>query len=127
MASFSGRRREFQNRGTLMPRPSSHRQFASALVCGAFLPPHPSPLPEERENRRLRFRQSSALRLVAARDAVFPLLQGEGQGGKPERKCPSSPRPRSEEHTSELQSLAYLVCRLLLEKKKKTIRHTSGT
>src|SRR5205823_12544620 len=27
--------------------------------------------------------------------------------------------PRSEEHTSELQSLAYLVCRLLLEKKKK--------
>src|SRR2546425_3207230 len=41
---------------------------------------------------------------------------------------------RSEEHTSELQSLAYLVCRLLLEKKKKrkhgitpqpdTTRHT---
>src|SRR2546425_4315101 len=29
--------------------------------------------------------------------------------------------PRSEEHTSELQSLAYLVCRLLLEKKKITI------
>src|SRR3989441_3346861 len=29
---------------------------------------------------------------------------------------------RSEEHTSELQSLAYLVCRLLLEKKKK--KHT---
>src|SRR5205823_7718068 len=27
---------------------------------------------------------------------------------------------RSEEHTSELQSLAYLVCRLLLEKKKRT-------
>src|SRR2546425_8924221 len=31
--------------------------------------------------------------------------------------APSS-RCRSEEHTSELQSLAYLVCRLLLEKKK---------
>src|SRR5687767_15993464 len=29
------------------------------------------------------------------------------------------PKCRSEEHTSELQSLAYLVCRLLLEKKKK--------
>src|SRR3712207_8084538 len=28
--------------------------------------------------------------------------------------------PRSEEHTSELQSRQYLVCRLLLEKKKKT-------
>src|SRR2546425_575155 len=32
-----------------------------------------------------------------------------------------SPNPRSEEHTSELQSLAYLVCRLLLEKKKTRI------
>src|SRR3712207_7505946 len=31
----------------------------------------------------------------------------------------SSPRSRSEEHTSELQSRQYLVCRLLLEKKKK--------
>src|SRR5687767_15493406 len=31
---------------------------------------------------------------------------------------------RSEEHTSELQSLAYLVCRLLLEKKKKKTFHT---
>src|SRR2546425_5236456 len=30
----------------------------------------------------------------------------------------SNPKGRSEEHTSELQSLAYLVCRLLLEKKK---------
>src|SRR2546425_5339199 len=53
----------------------------------------------------------------------------------PERPSPQTPRgaaaprdgvgdgqrtPRSEEHTSELQSLAYLVCRLLLEKKKKT-------
>src|SRR2546425_1591005 len=34
---------------------------------------------------------------------------------------------RSEEHTSELQSLAYLVCRLLLEKKKKkNERHIVG-
>src|SRR3712207_7268347 len=31
---------------------------------------------------------------------------------------------RSEEHTSELQSRQYLVCRLLLEKKKKDILHT---
>src|SRR5687767_15279367 len=41
-------------------------------------------------------------------------------------------QPRSEEHTSELQSLAYLVCRLLLEKKKNnklqtTPRRTAGT
>src|SRR2546425_5234514 len=35
-------------------------------------------------------------------------------------------KPRSEEHTSELQSLAYLVCRLLLEKKKKKNRYNSN-
>src|SRR2546423_11740046 len=34
----------------------------------------------------------------------------------------SRPYVRSEEHTSELQSLAYLVCRLLLEKKKTSPR-----
>src|SRR2546425_5523596 len=33
---------------------------------------------------------------------------------------------RSEEHTSELQSLAYLVCRLLLEKKKSEIVDLQG-
>src|SRR2546427_3322994 len=32
---------------------------------------------------------------------------------------PSAPKARSEEHTSELQSQSNLVCRLLLEKKKK--------
>src|SRR3712207_7924951 len=33
------------------------------------------------------------------------------------------PLPRSEEHTSELQSRQYLVCRLLLEKKKSPYTH----
>src|SRR5690348_7081534 len=51
-------------------------------------------------------------------------------GMMPSRSSPSSPRAarcvasnvrsRSEEHTSELQSPVHLVCRLLLEKKKKT-------
>src|SRR2546422_5454012 len=35
-----------------------------------------------------------------------------------------APRSRSEEHTSELQSRLHLVCRLLLEKKKKTYEST---
>src|SRR3712207_7753381 len=35
--------------------------------------------------------------------------------------------PRSEEHTSELQSRQYLVCRLLLEKKKKASMSTAAT
>src|SRR3712207_7166486 len=34
---------------------------------------------------------------------------------------------RSEEHTSELQSRQYLVCRLLLEKKKKTKEDNTGS
>src|SRR5688572_31762711 len=34
-------------------------------------------------------------------------------------RTPPAGRPRSEEHTSELQSQSNLVCRLLLEKKKK--------
>src|SRR3712207_8453599 len=47
---------------------------------------------------------------------------GERGDVHPPRRAPQ-PRPRrklrSEEHTSELQSRQYLVCRLLLEKKKK--------
>src|SRR2546425_2052158 len=42
------------------------------------------------------------------------------EGFRHEARVPVVPlHARSEEHTSELQSLAYLVCRLLLEKKKK--------
>src|SRR6478609_11872069 len=37
---------------------------------------------------------------------------------------PGATDGRSEEHTSELQSLAYLVCRLLLEQKKQHLIHT---
>src|SRR5712672_3836271 len=59
------------------------------------------------------------------RSTLFPyttLFRSPGPGDG--RRSPRAGRPgpvwRSEEHTSELQSLAYLVCRLLLEKKKKT-------
>src|SRR3712207_7238617 len=42
--------------------------------------------------------------------------------------CPSREFAlRSEEHTSELQSRQYLVCRLLLEKKKKRLHYTTET
>src|SRR3712207_8853195 len=39
---------------------------------------------------------------------------------RPTRAADGTSRSRSEEHTSELQSRQYLVCRLLLEKKKNT-------
>src|SRR3989441_3507805 len=60
--------------------------------------------------------------------ALAPAVDGDvggdppGQQGVDERGGEEplvGPGDRSEEHTSELQSLAYLVCRLLLEKKKK--------
>src|SRR5205823_6801781 len=41
-----------------------------------------------------------------------------GQSAAPSTSSASVAKRRSEEHTSELQSLAYIVCRLLLEKKK---------
>src|SRR2546425_1582623 len=53
--------------------------------------------------------------LHAQRPLQFPL-----QGWR------TPPLNRSEEHTSELQSLAYLVCRLLLEKKKKHKKRTNS-
>src|SRR5437899_4873373 len=40
-------------------------------------------------------------------------------GGLAVNRCEQKQPQRSEEHTSELQSLRHLVCRLLLEKKKK--------
>src|SRR6478609_11861391 len=42
---------------------------------------------------------------------------------RPRREAGRGCHGRSEEHTSELQSLAYLVCRLLLEKKKQYLIH----
>src|SRR5207302_11104718 len=45
---------------------------------------------------------------------------GPDRGGGPPRSGPAPARRRSEEHTSELQSRENLVCRLLLEKKKRT-------
>src|SRR3712207_7645897 len=57
------------------------------------------------------------------------LLYPEGwQTGSPTADDPiyfSLSGNRSEEHTSELQSRQYLVCRLLLEKKKKTVNRRS--
>src|SRR2546425_3651861 len=49
---------------------------------------------------------------------VLALWWRRRRGGTALGRALRGGEPRSEEHTSELQSLAYLVCRLLLEKKK---------
>src|SRR3712207_7799631 len=53
--------------------------------------------------------------------------RADPQAGRPRRPARSHlpAKGRSEEHTSELQSRQYLVCRLLLEKKKKKNKRTS--
>src|SRR2546425_9618187 len=60
---------------------------------------------------------------VGVRVQFERLLDGRGE----RRHVLAVLNDRSEEHTSELQSLAYLVCRLLLEKKKSNIKlhHTA--
>src|SRR3712207_8584504 len=66
------------------------------------------------------FRSSSAHRnrpssaAKPARTATTSRAKITGRGPRPAAPAPA---PRSEEHTSELQSRQYLVCRLLLEKK----------
>src|SRR2546425_3754580 len=68
------------------------------------------------------FRSSPRQQDRGGRGRRAPGLRGQGaRGERPRRRR----RERSEEHTSELQSLAYLVCRLLLEKKKNKIITTA--
>src|ERR1035441_10995501 len=53
-------------------------------------------------------------------DPIAHLVTHEGAIGNRRREREGCRIERSEEHTSELQSLRHLVCRLLLEKKKET-------
>src|SRR3989454_2987629 len=84
-------------RSTLFPYTTL---FRSALTCGI------SSLPAQRAHQF----EFGAFGSFTRYDKVFNLDSQIGGGGR-----------RSEEHTSELQSPCNLVCRLLLEKKKKNI------
>src|SRR3712207_7572765 len=63
----------------------------------------------------------AAKRTTATKPLPFwrAMLRGACSLPNGRQACPTSSR-RSEEHTSELQSRQYLVCRLLLEKKKQS-------
>src|SRR5215208_7948162 len=52
---------------------------------------------------------------------LFRSRHPPGVARRPHQRSRCRGRPRSEEHTSELQSRGHLVCRLLLEKKKTNI------
>src|SRR5205823_13141967 len=63
--------------------------------------------------------EDPVLRALAAGARLLDASEGRDLGGDDSGiEADDAVLERSEEHTSELQSLAYLVCRLLLEKKK---------
>src|SRR2546425_5539903 len=77
------------------------------------------------------FRSDAVTGYLRAKGSVIAFQKALTQTGRTSKEAlaiemQNLPSPleasRSEEHTSELQSLAYLVCRLLLEKKKRVIR-----
>src|SRR5690606_39898495 len=86
-----------------LPRPPRPTLFPYTTLFRSHRAPSPSPA-------------SSAPR------AAWPPAPRPGRRPRPASSTPAP--PRSEEHTSELQSRENLVCRLLLEKKKKLIAPT---
>src|SRR2546423_7757020 len=88
-------------RSTLFPYTPLFRSRAAAPVDRHL------PLLHRLEQRRLR---------LGRRPVDFVREEDLREDGSRDEDPPRG--RRSEEHTSELQSLAYLVCRLLLEKKK---------
>src|SRR5262245_63286277 len=107
------------HRATVAPFRGTDARFVTNPVCIA--------LPgTERQPPLLLDMATSAVAMGKVRVAKNEgHLVGEGilidEAGRPTRDPNVMYRePRSEEHTSELQSLRHLVCRLLLEKKKKT-------
>src|SRR5262245_64336416 len=71
----------------------------------------------------MRVRVLAAMTVARELDAVYVWGAQTGSArkqGVPESTITAIREGRSEEHTSELQSLRHLVCRLLLEKKKQT-------
>src|SRR5687768_17749424 len=65
--------------------------------------------------RALRLHRATTIAAAAAAHKCLPAPQSSAVASSAQRRAPQ----RSEEHTSELQSRLHLVCRLLLEKKKR--------
>src|SRR5439155_27357118 len=73
-------------------------------------------------HRRRRAEHRHPARVPDARKRLRGAGRAQRRGSPAARgKFPAGFGPRSEEHTSELQSRGHLVCRLLLEKKKKIV------
>src|SRR2546426_6233311 len=85
-----------------------------------------TPLTAARPGRPQRAGPPGQFLALPARGSSLRRVWRNGRLLPRENAGPRLPARRSEEHTSELQSPCNLVCRLLLEKKKKMIGHTAG-
>src|SRR5205823_7969360 len=97
-----------------MPKTESARKTLQALNPDVAVDEH-----------RTRLTRDNALELFSKYDVIVDGSDNFGTRYLVNDACVLLGKPnedagvvRSEEHTSELQSLAYIVCRLLLEKKK---------
>src|SRR5687767_15195058 len=100
-----------------MPRPASSALFPYTTLFRSGLRCAGASDAGVRDGLALSRRQ--AKRFAGGEVRLICLAAGDGSDdGAHRQHVRRINRPRSEEHTSELQSLAYLVCRLLLEKKK---------
>src|SRR2546422_6122789 len=90
-------------------------QIGSADLAPSSLRSRPSSKPTQTTHSKFEVKPANQ----PSRDV--PVLPAAGRE-KPRARAPAAVPLRSEEHTSELQSRLHLVCRLLLEKKKKDVR-----
>src|SRR2546425_296893 len=97
-------------------RPNSC-EYSKITNSSAWEERFPSPWTSALSPPRIRTWKPPFMRGVSAKTS------SSGSTWSPSLCRPCANAKRSEEHTSELQSLAYLVCRLLLEKKKKYIKY----
>src|SRR5947209_15825770 len=97
------------------------RSFCDSLFLklSVYLPELHS-FPTRRSSDLVRSNATPPTRPSAMSPAAIRRIIGGSARADPRR---GSSRGRSEEHTSELQSRQYLVCRLLLEKKKQYKKH----
>src|SRR5207244_13078494 len=98
------------------PPPSTLFPYTTLFRSGRIPVPAGSACCSRRGTAGADPRDSARAGPCARRSAAGRRCRNRGWNRRYPRRCPT---PRSEEHTSELQSPDHLVCRLLLEKKNK--------
>src|SRR5438045_8327456 len=98
----------------------------SSLLVFFFFSTHPSPPEIYTLSLHDALPIWSPLRSPSARGLPMKHARRKPRSRMRDRVASTTGGSRSEEHTSELQSLRHLVCRLLLEKKKKRPHHATG-